>query len=142
VTVGLLHMIDGSRLQALQNLTRKRAYDFNCHGYAMADSAFYIRNGDMKRWLGRTSLLNKTRTPRAGDLVVYRGARGDVLHSAILTPHGRVQMAGGIKIYGKDISTTPPGGIVRSSSITWVPVEQGWAAPGTSIEYWRPADAK
>jgi len=142
VTVGLLRMSDGSSLRALKNLTRIRAYDFNCHGYAIANGGFYIKNGDMQQWLDGTSLLEKTQNPRGGDLVVYRDAGGNVVHSAILTPHGRVEMAGGIQIYAKDISTTPPGRIVKLSSITWVPVEQGWAAPGTSIEYWRPADAK
>lgn len=136
---GRLRMSDGTSLVAYRNLTDLRAYDSNCHGYSIGDHVFTIDNNDMQEWLDKTSLLTKTEDPRLGDLVVYRNIHGNIEHSAILTGPGMVTMAGGTHMYHNDVSTTPPGGTVGPSKLTWVPVEQGWTLTETTIEYWRPA---
>ncbi|MBY0573688.1 MAG: hypothetical protein K2P84_08405 [Undibacterium sp.] len=125
---GQLQMIDGSKMMAYKNLSKNMAWDYDCHGYSVGESSYWINNDDLHDWLDHTNSLVKSTSPEIGSLVVYRDSDGKVVHSAILTEPGKVTMAAGTVIY-----TTPHG----PSKTTTVPVADGWPEPGTTIEYWR-----
>ncbi|WP_044616728.1 hypothetical protein [Gynuella sunshinyii] len=118
-------MKDGSEITAYKNLSTNMAWDYDCHGYSIASGEFWVDNQDMQSWLGNQSLLVKTPFGTKGSVVVYR-VGGQVQHSTVITGSGTVTMAAGTVIY--------PG----PSKTTTVPIGEGWTAPGTTREYWRP----
>ena len=121
---GYLEMADGTKVKAYKNLSTDARWDYDCHGFSIAEGKYWIDDSDMQGWLQSQNLLAKTQFPTLGDLVVYR-VGGNVVHSAIISGRGQVTMAAGTMVWNGSHTTT-------------VPIRQGWTAPGTTIEYWEP----
>ncbi|MDR3099411.1 MAG: DUF6531 domain-containing protein [Paraburkholderia sp.] len=142
----LLDLKDGKQITAYKNMSGKPTYDFNCHGYSIGDSRFWINSDALEEFLAKTTLLRQrapTEEPSPGDVVVYR-MDDKLVHSAVLTSDGKVVMASGFTMYDNPPHETPPGSSPGPSKTTLRPVEGGWADrhripyEGTTREYWTP----
>ena len=59
----------------------------NCHGWTFADGQYVIRGQDVDCILAENNYVPVT-DPRVGDLIIYRGEDGHVLHSGIVRAVG------------------------------------------------------
>ena len=64
--------------------------NFNCHGYSLGDSSFWINNPEVQQILDGDGYkdMGKKVLPMSGDIIVYRNNNNQIVHSAILHPNG------------------------------------------------------
>jgi hypothetical protein len=123
---GEIKTVDGKTIKAWKRMGGSRGWLYNCHGYSIGNGEYWIDNEDMQGYLKETTALRRTTSPRVGDLVVYRDTSGDVVHSALMAPGGKVNMAAGVKLF------RIPSGYTKTATVP--SAKDGW--PGANPEYW------
>jgi len=117
------------RIYIMGNDPGQYDYSTNCHGTSFADGSIWI-NDEYVDDLLRGDGYSKMQNPNVGDIVIYRDANGNVVHSATV-----MGTTNGVSVWGK-------GGVEPSTSRNnpqnHTSVEQGGSGtPWKSTEYWR-----
>jgi RHS repeat-associated protein len=117
-----LKMKDGSELIGFKNIGSEPRFDFNCHGFSVGDSDYWIQDNDMQQWLETQNVYKRVIAPSPGMLVVFR-ENGNVKHSAIVANRaGHVINAAAVHL--------------ENGKKVWEqPILEAWPR-STSIEYW------
>jgi hypothetical protein len=108
--------------------------DCNCHGLTFAQGTVAIDNSQVDTIL-KGDKYEKTSSPKAGDVAVYRDANGDVVHSATVTgvdSKGNVSEVSGLGGLETQSHSDPPGPGTGSA----------WNDSGASVTYYHMSDDK
>jgi len=66
----------------------------NCHGWVFTGGRYWVRDADVDQILADNG-YHETTEPQAGDLIVYRGASGEVAHTAVVRVAGDMVLVEG-----------------------------------------------
>ena len=94
VQPGYIYTDNGTRVRALRNVAGGSPWsenmNFNCHGYSLGDSKFWINNPEVQQILDGDGYKNmgKNVKPINGDILVYRDKNNKIVHTAIIHPNG------------------------------------------------------
>jgi hypothetical protein len=106
----------------------------DCHGLTFAEGKYWINNDQTDKLL-KGDNYKKTDKPQVGDVVVYRDASGEVVHSTTVTAVDdkdkvtEVSGLGGLEPQSHSDKPQPgPGG--------------AWADPSAKVEYYHKQDDK
>jgi len=80
---GYIQADNGAKIQAFQQVGGSSAYKCDCHGLTFADGKYWVNNDQVNKLL-KGDGYEKTKTPQAGDVAVFK-ANGKVVHSLTVT---------------------------------------------------------